>query len=223
MGINFTDIAVTDPVIAATFNDRLDELDQAIKKNNYAATGAPVVGDDSADGYTVGSRWIDTTNDRVYMAVDVTVGAAIWLPLQVTSAFFAHKNAANQTIPDTTATKATFGTEAFDLLGDYSTATSTWTPATKGAAVVVAQINLTDNNDGSSMRLRIYKNGSVASETIVKPGAANFQAINVTFMTQVNGSTDTIEIYVQHFDGGNRTLSGATTATYFSGYVIPTP
>lgn len=81
MGINFTDIATSAPVIAATFNDPLDELDAAIKKNNYAATAAPGVGDDSADGYTVGSRWIDTTNDKVYVAVDVTVGAARWIQL----------------------------------------------------------------------------------------------------------------------------------------------
>lgn len=31
MGVNFTDIATTDPVIAATINDRLDELDAAIQ------------------------------------------------------------------------------------------------------------------------------------------------------------------------------------------------
>lgn len=31
MGINFTDIATTDPVVAATINDRLDELDAAIE------------------------------------------------------------------------------------------------------------------------------------------------------------------------------------------------
>jgi len=31
MGINFTDIAVTDPIIAATLNDRLDQLDAAIE------------------------------------------------------------------------------------------------------------------------------------------------------------------------------------------------
>jgi hypothetical protein len=79
MGINYTDILTTAPVIAATFNNPLDELDQAIKLNAYAKTAAPTVNDDSADGYTVGSRWIDTTNDRMYTAVDVTPGAAIWL------------------------------------------------------------------------------------------------------------------------------------------------
>lgn len=45
---------------------------------NYAATAAPGVGDDSADGYSVGSPWFDTTNDRAYMCLDPTAGAAVW-------------------------------------------------------------------------------------------------------------------------------------------------
>lgn len=48
----------------------------AIHKIN--GTAAPTVNDDSADGYGPGSHWIDTTNDRIYINVDATVGAAIW-------------------------------------------------------------------------------------------------------------------------------------------------
>lgn len=43
------------------------------------ATTAPAVTDDSGDGYAVGSRWIDVTNDREYVCVDSTVGAAVWV------------------------------------------------------------------------------------------------------------------------------------------------
>lgn len=48
------------------------------RKNNLAATASPGVGDDTADGYEIGSRWIDTTNDTAWVAVDVTEGAAVW-------------------------------------------------------------------------------------------------------------------------------------------------
>jgi len=41
-------------------------------------TAAPTTGDDSADGIAVGDRWIDETNDKEYVALDVTVGAAVW-------------------------------------------------------------------------------------------------------------------------------------------------
>ena len=44
----------------------------------FAATTAPVVGDDSGDGYSVGSRWFDTTNDKEYVCLDASVGAAVW-------------------------------------------------------------------------------------------------------------------------------------------------
>lgn len=75
---NHTPLSTGAAAQAATFNSVFSALDSAIKKNNYAATAAPTTGDDTADGYTVGSRWIDVTNDRVYVALDVTLGAAIW-------------------------------------------------------------------------------------------------------------------------------------------------
>jgi hypothetical protein len=46
--------------------------------DNYAATAAPGVNDDSADGYAVGSQWIDTTADIEYVCVDATATAAVW-------------------------------------------------------------------------------------------------------------------------------------------------
>lgn len=52
-----------------------------IPKPNYAATTAPTVGDDTADGYTVGSVWIDTTADKIYLCVDASLGAAVWIIL----------------------------------------------------------------------------------------------------------------------------------------------
>lgn len=52
----------------------------------YNATTAPTVNDDSADGYAVGSVWIDVTNDVFYVALDVTVGNAIWRQFQVNDA-----------------------------------------------------------------------------------------------------------------------------------------
>jgi len=54
--------------------------------NNYAATVAPAVTDDSASGYAVGSQWIDVTADNVYACVDSSVGAAVWIQTNATSA-----------------------------------------------------------------------------------------------------------------------------------------
>lgn len=46
--------------------------------NKTNATTAPTTGDDANDGYSVGSLWVDVTNDVVYICVDSTATAAIW-------------------------------------------------------------------------------------------------------------------------------------------------
>lgn len=47
-------------------------------KNNLTAVTAPTTGDDSGDGYSVGSLWIDHTSDFLYYLKDATLGAAVW-------------------------------------------------------------------------------------------------------------------------------------------------
>lgn len=44
----------------------------------HLATSDPTVNDDSGDGYTVGTIWINTTTKRYFVATDVTMGAAVW-------------------------------------------------------------------------------------------------------------------------------------------------
>ena len=47
-------------------------------QSNRAAAVNPVVGDDSAGGYAVGSYWINTTTDEAFVCLDASVGAAVW-------------------------------------------------------------------------------------------------------------------------------------------------
>ena len=39
---------------------------------------APAVTDDQNEGYLVGDIWIDETNDKSYICLDISVGAAVW-------------------------------------------------------------------------------------------------------------------------------------------------
>jgi hypothetical protein len=55
-------------------------LDPSVK-NNFTATANPAVTDDSGDGYSVGSVWINLTLDRAYLLTDAAAGAANWLLL----------------------------------------------------------------------------------------------------------------------------------------------
>lgn len=52
-------------------------------KDNLTAVGAPTFSNDTNDGYSVSSIWINTSASprAVYMATDVTAGAAVWLNL----------------------------------------------------------------------------------------------------------------------------------------------
>jgi hypothetical protein len=46
-------------------------------KNKISASN-PTVNDDSADGYSIGSRWINISTDREWLCMDDTPGAAVW-------------------------------------------------------------------------------------------------------------------------------------------------
>ena len=50
---------------------------------NYSATSAPTANDDSGDGYSIGSWWVNVTADEAYLCVDSTVGAAVWTKISV--------------------------------------------------------------------------------------------------------------------------------------------
>ena len=42
-------------------------------------TGPPNVAQDDTQGYAIGSRWIDTTNQKAYTCIDASTGAAVWV------------------------------------------------------------------------------------------------------------------------------------------------
>lgn len=50
-------------------------------ENQTAATTAPTVNDDNTKGYTFNSAWFDSSAGKLYILVDETTGAAIWVPV----------------------------------------------------------------------------------------------------------------------------------------------
>lgn len=56
---------------------------ESLALDNRVATTAPTINDDSADGYVVGSLWLNVTLDIAYVCLDSTVGAAVWKRMQV--------------------------------------------------------------------------------------------------------------------------------------------
>ncbi len=83
-GVNLPSIVSGDSGNALQVN--VGETGYELVKNNIAATTAPVVGDDDADGYAIGSKWFDTTNDVSYVCLDASTGAAVWESTSVQAA-----------------------------------------------------------------------------------------------------------------------------------------
>lgn len=52
-------------------------------RHNLAGIAAPAAGDDDADGYAVGSLWVDVSADRAWVCVDASTGAAVWAEASV--------------------------------------------------------------------------------------------------------------------------------------------
>lgn len=72
------EIGLTDGSTSGSINARL--LAVGGIQNNFAAGGAPTTGDDSDDGYSIGSRWI-VPGGTEYVCVDASVGAAVWVSI----------------------------------------------------------------------------------------------------------------------------------------------
>jgi len=74
-----------DPVLG----DDIDIIETAIteiekvipRKIKTDATAAPAVTNDTTEGYAVNSLWIDITNDKAYICVDASDGAAVWIEI----------------------------------------------------------------------------------------------------------------------------------------------
>lgn len=47
--------------------------------DNLSASADPVVGDDSADGFHVGSIWMRSDNGHMWKCIDASAGAAVWI------------------------------------------------------------------------------------------------------------------------------------------------
>jgi hypothetical protein len=159
----------------------------------------------------------DTTLARVSAGL-ISVEGVTLEPGANRCSFSAHKNASNQAIASTAATKVTFGTEVFDVGSKF--ATSTWTPVA-GTVLISASLQTTGTyTGGEEFTLILYKNGA-AYRAVTYPGASlgGTAGAVLSIVDQCNG-TDTYEIYAQSVADSAYTINGATTATYFTGSMI---
>ncbi|MFA5379435.1 MAG: hypothetical protein WC455_27005 [Dehalococcoidia bacterium] len=65
-------------VSVALINSNYEVIDSLIAKNKLNGVVDPAVTNDLADGYSIGSIWINTADHTIFIAEDVTTGAAVW-------------------------------------------------------------------------------------------------------------------------------------------------
>ena len=77
---NASDIVDTNLVIANLDANDIDETNARYWdiKNTHDAAINPTVNHDTSFFYTVGSMWYNSANNNVFIARDVTLGAAVW-------------------------------------------------------------------------------------------------------------------------------------------------
>ncbi len=68
----------TDDIGIGTVNATTNKFTPYGTRLDNATGSNPTVNDDSADGYTVGSTWVNTTSKVSFVLTDSSVGAAIW-------------------------------------------------------------------------------------------------------------------------------------------------
>ena len=130
----------------------------------------------------------------------------------------------DDTIANSTFTKATFDTEVFDTNSAFASNKFT-VPANEGGKYIFfAHIYVTSVDDTNRVEGRIYKNGSDAggastgSSTVRwYSGGANFQAdMGFTWIGDL-AAADYIELYVQQTNGDSQTLY---RTTWLAGYKL---
>jgi hypothetical protein len=182
-------------------------------------------------GFFTSTLW-SSTNHSTYWAVYTTPNGSTTFQeqLRVNNAgvmtrpnqptFSAHKNGTNQTgIANATFTKITFGTERFDVNGNYDAANSKWTPPA-GRVLILGATYWSVATGAGNFILSVYKNGVRYEDQI----ATNFTAgatlaNNLAVIDDANG-TDFYELYGFGSTGTTLTIDGTASATYFMGYML---
>lgn len=129
---------------------------------------------------------------------------------------FSALNDVFQSISASTLTKVAFSTERFDTNSNYDTSTYRFTPTEAGIYLITAAVSLVTLNSAKTMWIYIYKNGSV-DVSATQQGQGTASSARVSDLISMNGTTDYLEIYVQHDDSVARNIYNTDNISFFSG------
>ncbi|MFB3894921.1 MAG: hypothetical protein ACE14V_01310 [bacterium] len=163
--------SLSDPSAISDLNDNADIIDSAIAECNWTAVSDPTTGDDSGDGYSIGSRWQNTSSGDRFECSDATAGAAVWVKYYPQAGVTDHGDLTGLEDDDHTqyvlaaGTRTITGAQAFDLQQVVKQINTPAAPAA-GYTAVYAKA------DG-----KIYKRPSGGAESEIAAGVTDHGAL----------------------------------------------
>lgn len=198
------------------------------QKNNISATTAPGVGDDSADGYSIGSHWYDVTADEAYVCLDATAGAAVWVNSTLTTAELGTSATKDFIDDDTFATASAITTASSESIkayidGEITRTITTTTTANNHSVDIPQDSTIPQNTEGGEILTLAYTPTSATSKLVIEwyvPVTASSLDISMVAPLFVDSVADAVSVAVgsiggaqdmQALKGYYEVISGSTT------------
>lgn len=128
---------------------------------------------------------------------------------------------ANQSISTATSTKILFDATVFDPSGLFSVSTHRYTPNVAGYYYFYTNFIFNSGTwSGAINQVSIYKNGGTILDKVSYPPSSGYGVGSAEIITQMNGTTDYIEIYIYQNSGATQTLPLGNSNTFFCGELL---
>lgn len=154
----------------------------------------------------------------------VTGSGSFGGPVQITNqCCFSVNRTAAQLINNATNTKIQLNVEQFDQGGYFDSSTNyRFTPLVAGKYLISGAVALDPSVAGTGMVVSIWKNGAIYRGSSVQASFAAVLSGTVTAVIDFNGTTDYVELYVNHnFGVATNTYASATgEGVYMTGHLI---
>jgi len=202
-----------------TANDFLvwDGVSDWVPLKNNQTTTDPTVSNDTTEDYVVGSQWTNTTDDSVWICVNNSTGAAVWLPLAGAGTsnqyFDAYDSTGGTAIPAAWTDVPLVVEGQKDALYTHAASAAEVTVGETDLYLVTARVTTLQSagNSRSEAEMRIARNGSpVAGTNAAMYSRQINQGRNTGTVTAVLSltSADVLKVQAQRASGsGTITLS----------------
>ena len=129
-----------------------------------------------------------------------------------------HAKSGGQSISNATITKVVFETEVLDTDNCYDISTGRFTPNVAGKYLVYVICGISTGTDFDGFNMRIYKNGSQIHLSFGR--SEYYESSALSMIVDMNGSTDYLEAYVYHQQGGTTNLNGDPCNQFYAHRII---